>query len=102
MSKYTCGDCVATDYSFCEACAIAELQRGFMVAHYLWEMNWLWGLMDNMATDSDRLQAELSRAKDQALRISQVYNAWATGDEPEGAPSGSRTLNAIGEILEGR
>lgn len=51
--------------------------------------------------DAQRLQAlkERNEANDKLLRISALFNAWANGDEPEGAPSARRTVLAIGEIL---
>ncbi len=38
-------------------------------------------------------------ADDVLLRIAALFNAWANGDEPEGAPSARRTLQAIGDVL---
>lgn len=68
------------------------------------ENGWVESLSDILQvkkylSERDSIQSELARVKDQVLRISQIYNAWGNGDEPEGAPSKKRTLLAIGEIL---
>lgn len=36
---------------------------------------------------------------DRLLKIAALFNSWANGDEPEGAPSARRTLLAIGDVL---
>lgn len=46
-----------------------------------------------------RLAAQRTSASDRLRRIAMLYDSWANGDEPEGAPSPRRTLLAIGEIL---
>ena len=91
--------------------ATAELQRGFMLAHYrphYWRSRACLEVDTQYLCDGchekhhkriDDLKSELARVKGEVLRISQIYNAWANGDEPEGAPSKSRALSAIGEIL---
>lgn len=45
------------------------------------------------------LEKERDEAKGKLDRINLLYCAWADADEPEGAPSGRRTVRAIGEVL---
>lgn len=52
------------------------------------------------ALDIIEAQAKQIAEQQAQLRgIADVYSAWANGDEPEGAPSARRTLNAIGDIM---
>lgn len=52
-------------------------------------------------TDGKRHAACASAGEDadRLHRIAAIWNSWANGDWPEGAPSPRRTLLAIGELL---
>lgn len=51
---------------------------------------------ENAADDMRRAMIEQA---DKLDRIAALYLAWVQGDEPEGAPSARRALQAIGEIV---
>lgn len=51
--------------------------------------------------ESSRLRDDRDAAQLTLYRIGKVLNAWRYGEEPEGAPSRKRTLDAIDTILRG-